>query len=143
MNRSEILSVIREELAVAAPDVPGDADPTAHLGLDLEVDSLAVLEFVARLEYRFGLVVSDDAWPGLTHKSPVVLVHELVVLPAQEHEVRKRRRSTVGVVNDVMALDEDPHLAPREHAHPVIARFDRSAQRRRDRSRRLGADLDA
>jgi acyl carrier protein len=66
MNRSEILSVIREELAVAAPDVPGDADSTAHFGLDLEVDSLAVLEFVARLEYRFGLVVPDDAWPGLT-----------------------------------------------------------------------------
>ena len=66
MNRSEILSVIREELAVAAPDVPGDADPAAHFGLDLEVDSLAVLEFVARLEYRFGLAVPDDAWPGLT-----------------------------------------------------------------------------
>ena len=66
MNRSEILSVIREELAVAAPDVPSDADPAAHFGLDLEVDSLAVLEFVARLEYRFGLAVPDDAWPGLT-----------------------------------------------------------------------------
>jgi len=66
MNRPEILSVIREELAVAAPDVPVDADPAAHFGLDLEVDSLAVLEFVARLEYRFGLAVPDDAWPGLT-----------------------------------------------------------------------------
>ena len=65
MNRPEILSVIREELAVAAPDVPSDADP-ADFGLDLEVDSLAVLEFVARLEYRFGLAVPDDAWPGLT-----------------------------------------------------------------------------
>ena len=38
MNRSEILCVIREELAVAAPDVPADAgtyrllgDPTAPL----------------------------------------------------------------------------------------------------------------
>lgn len=66
MNRSEILSVIREELAVAAPDAPADADPAAHFGLDLEVDSLAVLEFVARLEYRFGIAVPDDAWPGLT-----------------------------------------------------------------------------
>ncbi len=71
MNRSEILSVIREELAVAAPDVPADADPAAHFGLDLEVDSLAVLEFVARLEYRFGIAVPDDAWPGLTSMDAV------------------------------------------------------------------------
>jgi len=71
MNRSQTLSVIREELAVAAPDVAPDADPAAHFGLDLEVDSLAVLEFVARLEYRFGIAVPDDAWPGLTSMDAV------------------------------------------------------------------------
>ena len=71
MNRSEILSDIREELAVAAPDVPADADPAAHFGLDLEVDSLAVLEFVARLEYRYGIAVPDDAWPTLTSMDAV------------------------------------------------------------------------
>lgn len=71
MNRSQILSDIREELAVAAPDVPADADPTAHFGLDLEVDSLAVLEFVARLEYRYGIAVPDDAWPTLTSMDAV------------------------------------------------------------------------
>jgi acyl carrier protein len=71
MNRSEILAVIRDELAVAAPDVPPDADTAAHLGLDLQVDSLAVLEFVARLEYRFGIAVPDDAWPGLTSMDAV------------------------------------------------------------------------
>ena len=71
MNRSEILAVVREELAVAAPDVPADADTAAHLGLDLEVDSLAVLEFVARLEYRFGIAVPDDAWPALTSMDAV------------------------------------------------------------------------
>ena len=71
MNRSEILSDIREELAVAAPDVPADADTTAHFGLDLEVDSLAVLEFVARLEYRYGIAVPDDAWPTLTSMDAV------------------------------------------------------------------------
>ena len=71
MNRSEILAVIREELDVAAPDVPADAATAAHFGLDLEVDSLAVLEFVARLEYRFGIAVPDDAWPGLTSMDAV------------------------------------------------------------------------
>jgi acyl carrier protein len=71
MNRSEILTVIREELAVAAPDVPADAATDAHFGLDLEVDSLAVLEFVARLEYRYGIAVPDDAWPGLSSMDAV------------------------------------------------------------------------
>ncbi len=71
MNRSEILSVIREELAVAAPDVPADAGTEALFGLDLEVDSLAVLEFVARLEYRYGIAVPDDAWPTLTSMDAV------------------------------------------------------------------------
>jgi acyl carrier protein len=71
MNRSEILSVIREELAVAAPDVPADAGTADHFGQELEVDSLAVLEFVARLEYRFGIAVPDDAWPGLTSMDAV------------------------------------------------------------------------
>lgn len=71
MNRSEILSVIREELAVAAPDVPPDAATDAHFSLDLEVDSLAVLEFVARLEYRYGIAVPDDAWPTLTSMDAV------------------------------------------------------------------------
>ena len=71
MNRSEIMSDIREELTIAAPDVPHDADSAAHLGLDLEVDSLAVLEFVARLEYRYGIAVPDDAWPTLTSMDAV------------------------------------------------------------------------
>ncbi|WP_392543313.1 acyl carrier protein [Oryzobacter telluris] len=71
MTRSEILATVREELAVAAPDVPADADTAAHFGVDLGVDSLAVLEFVARLEYRYGIAVPDDAWPGLTSMDAV------------------------------------------------------------------------
>ncbi|WP_377640119.1 acyl carrier protein [Oryzobacter terrae] len=72
MTRSDILASVREELAVAAPDVPADADPAALLGADLGVDSLAVLEVVARLEYRYGIAVPDDAWPGLTSIDAVV-----------------------------------------------------------------------
>lgn len=71
MTRPEILSVIREELAVAAPDVPSDANTAAHFGLDLQVDSLAVLEVVARLEYHFGIAVPDEVWAGLTSMDAV------------------------------------------------------------------------
>ena len=66
MNRQDMLAIVREELCIAAPDVAPDADEMAALRHDLGVDSLAVLEFVARLEYRFNLSVPDDAWPQLT-----------------------------------------------------------------------------
>lgn len=72
MTRTDILATVRDELATAAPDVPADADTAAHFGADLGVDSLAVLELVARLEYRYGIAVPDDAWPGLTSIDAVV-----------------------------------------------------------------------
>lgn len=72
MNKQDLLTVVREELAVAAPDVPADADADADLRHDLDVDSLALLEFVARLEYRFSVSVPDEAWPQLTSITAVV-----------------------------------------------------------------------
>lgn len=82
MNHTEIMAVVREELAVAAPDVPSDADPTAHFGHELGVDSLAVLELVARLEYRYGIAVPDEAWPRLTSLDAVVEHLEQHLVPA-------------------------------------------------------------
>jgi acyl carrier protein len=37
----------------------------ASLRSDLQVDSLALLELVARLEYRFNTSVPDEDWPRL------------------------------------------------------------------------------
>ena len=65
LDRSTVLAVARLELLVAAPDVPADAPADAHLVRDLGVDSLGLLEFVARLEYRYGLSVPDADWPLL------------------------------------------------------------------------------
>lgn len=64
--RAEVLDAVRAELAVAAPDVDAGADPTAHLRDDLDVDSLALLELVARLEHRYGVQVPDEDWTRLT-----------------------------------------------------------------------------
>jgi acyl carrier protein len=66
VNRQEIVTTVREELLVAAPDAPADPDEAAELRSDLSVDSLAILELVARLEYRFGVAVPDEDWPRLT-----------------------------------------------------------------------------
>lgn len=66
MTRPSVLDIVREELAIAAPEVAPDAEESADLRHDLDVDSLATLELVARLEYRFSVSVPDDAWPQLT-----------------------------------------------------------------------------
>jgi len=66
VTRTDVLATIREALVVAAPEVDPGADPAAHLREDLEVDSLALLELVARLEHHYGVQVPDDLWPTLT-----------------------------------------------------------------------------
>ncbi len=71
-SAADVLAIARAELAVAAPDVPADAPPDAHLKHDLDVDSLALLELVARLEYRFSVCVPDEDWPRLTSLSAIV-----------------------------------------------------------------------
>ncbi|GAB2754445.1 hypothetical protein GCM10027020_03160 [Nocardioides salsibiostraticola] len=65
MNRTEMVAIVREELAVVAPDHREEVSETANFREDLGIDSLAILEFVARLEYRFNVAVPDDAWPQL------------------------------------------------------------------------------
>lgn len=66
MNRQETIDAIREELHAVFPNIPDDADENAGLRHDLDVDSLGMLEFIARLEYRFSVTVGDDDWPQMT-----------------------------------------------------------------------------
>ena len=75
--RDTVLAMVRRELAVVLPDVPLDADPDADLKVDLDVDSLALLELVARMEYLVGVAVPDEDWTLLT--SMTALVDYLVV----------------------------------------------------------------
>ncbi len=82
MNRSDTVAAIREELAAAAPDVPPDADTAAHFRHDLDVDSLAILEMVARLEYRYRIAVPDEDWPRLTSIDAVADYLDSVVVGA-------------------------------------------------------------
>ena len=85
LDRTAVLAVARLELLVAAPDVPADAASDVHLVRELGVDSLALLEFVARLEYRYGLSVPDADWPLLgTLDEVAAYVVERVGRPPRE-----------------------------------------------------------
>lgn len=66
MTRQETITEIRDELQAVFPNIPADADVNALLRHDLDVDSLGMLEFIARLEYRFRVTVGDDDWPQMT-----------------------------------------------------------------------------
>ncbi len=76
----DLITAVREELAVAAPDTPAHAPADAELTADLGVDSLSVLELVARLEYRFGVVVPDEDWARMRSIAAIAdyLAHALV-----------------------------------------------------------------
>ncbi|WP_034649122.1 acyl carrier protein [Cellulomonas sp. HZM] len=59
---TDVMDRIRTELAAIRPDIAATAPPDATLKHDLEIDSLDVLELVARVEAAFGVVVPDEDW---------------------------------------------------------------------------------
>jgi acyl carrier protein len=62
---TDVLSRLRTELASVRPDIAETAPADATLKHDLEIDSLDVLEYVARVEAAFGLVVPDEDWQAV------------------------------------------------------------------------------
>ena len=76
----EILATLREALVLVAPEVadvyradPASIPAAASLKDDLGVDSLSLLELVARAEYQFGLSVPDDDWPLLVSLDAIAM----------------------------------------------------------------------
>jgi len=60
-----MLEVLRYELHEVNPEIPRDLPEDRELIVELGIDSLDVVEFVARLEYRFRFVVPTDEWQQL------------------------------------------------------------------------------
>ncbi len=67
-----MLEVLRAELRAVKEDVPADLPADRELTGELGVDSLDVVEFVARLEYRFQFVVPDNEWQQLATLDAIV-----------------------------------------------------------------------
>jgi len=62
----DLLGELRAELHSINVEVPKDLAADAPLDDTAGVDSLDLLEFVARLEFKFGFLVPDEDWEGLT-----------------------------------------------------------------------------
>ncbi len=72
MDRNTVTQIVRDELKAAAPQLPEGVDGSAEFKYDLDLDSLTVLEFVARLEFRFGIAVDDRDYDRLRSVDLVV-----------------------------------------------------------------------
>ncbi len=63
--RGRVLAEVVTELRTVVPDLPDPLPTSLLLRDELEIDSLDALEFVARVEFRYRLAVSDEDWPKL------------------------------------------------------------------------------
>lgn len=65
-NREDLLEILEEELRAVNDEIPAVVEPDHHLEEAIGLDSLDVIEFVARIEYRYHVLVPDDDWQQLT-----------------------------------------------------------------------------
>lgn len=67
MNEArDVLDVLRAEIRKVKDTLPDDVDPGALLMTDLGLDSLDVVEFVARIEELYRVSVPDEDWQALS-----------------------------------------------------------------------------
>lgn len=81
-DRAEVLALLRRELRAVNPSVPGDVAPDVELVADLGLDSLDVVEFVARVEEAYRFSVPDADWPHLSTLDHIT-TYVLASLPDQ------------------------------------------------------------
>lgn len=60
-----VVDELRVEIRHVKDSLPSDVDIDALLMTDLGLDSLDVVEFVARVEERYRVSVPDEDWPTL------------------------------------------------------------------------------
>ena len=65
-DRGEVLEILEEELRAVNDEIPAVIQPDHHLEEAVGLDSLDIIEFVARIEYRYHVLVPDDDWQHLT-----------------------------------------------------------------------------
>lgn len=65
MNET-LLAFLRHELRVIKPALPVALPAEAHYRIDLDLDSLDLVELVARIEQRYGVLIPDADLPQFT-----------------------------------------------------------------------------
>jgi acyl carrier protein len=60
MTSESILSLLRAEIKKINPSLPANLGPDSHFKYDWKLDSLNLVELVARIEQRFDIMVPDE-----------------------------------------------------------------------------------
>jgi len=60
------MEVLLRELKEMKPDLSADISESLSFQDDLGMDSLALSEYIARMEYAFRVEVPDDEWKSLS-----------------------------------------------------------------------------
>ncbi|SFN32939.1 acyl carrier protein [Nitrosospira briensis] len=63
MNDDQVLSFLRSELRAIRPTLPPTLPVQANFRTDLLLDSLDLVELVARIERRYALIIPDQDLP--------------------------------------------------------------------------------
>lgn len=64
-DREALIDFVRSELRNMKPRLPTGWTTSAHYSDDLDLDSLDLVELVARIEQRYGLLIPDEDLPSL------------------------------------------------------------------------------
>ncbi len=64
MTDKDILTQLRQELKTIKPKLPDDLPVQSHFKNDWNLDSLELVEFVARIEQDFSILIPDEDLPG-------------------------------------------------------------------------------
>ena len=78
INRQEIINAINEDIASVKPSMKGKIQPADHLVNDCGLESLDLVELVARIESRFRVPIDDDQYRQLSSVNSIadfILVH--------------------------------------------------------------------
>jgi acyl carrier protein len=59
-DRKQVIATMREELRRISPQLPADWPASAQYRAELNLDSLDLVELVARIEQHYGLLIPDD-----------------------------------------------------------------------------------
>jgi acyl carrier protein len=59
-DRDQLIGAMREELRRISPQLPADWPASALYRSDLDLDSLDLVELVARIEQHYGLLIPDS-----------------------------------------------------------------------------------
>jgi acyl carrier protein len=79
LQRDDVLAVLRSQLLSVNGDVPTDLGGELGLADDVGLDSLDIVEFVARVEEHYRVSVPDEDWQSLTTLDAIadyVLAHQ-------------------------------------------------------------------